>query len=463
MENDFFYSLGEAAEKLVSSKGIIRIISHNDCDGITAAAILVKALKRLDKSFVVGFVKNLTNDVIKEISYEAYQNVVFLDLGSGSLEYINNLLKDRDVFVFDHHQFIEADFNGSFINPHAFNVDGETGISAAGISYLLAKTIDSENIDSAYLAIIGAIGDMQENRGFSGLNRLILEDSLSQIEIKTGLRLFGYQTRPLHKILEYSTEIFIPGVTGDEKGSISFLQNLDIPLQDKLGKYRRLSNLTSDEIKRLVSGIILERMKSEKSSPEDVLGSIYLLKNEKEDEIYKDLREFSTLLNACARLNKASIGLGVCLNDSQSKEQAREVMTNYKMEIINSLNWFHKNRKTGRIIELENLTMINAEEYIKDTLIGTTASILSKSNIYKSGTIIIAMAHTVDGFTKISARISGNCKEISLRNMLQDVIKIVGGQTGGHENAAGAIISQEKDDQFITEVKNYLGKVEQVA
>ena len=39
MENDFFYSLGEAAEKLVSSKGIIRIISHNDCDGITAAAI----------------------------------------------------------------------------------------------------------------------------------------------------------------------------------------------------------------------------------------------------------------------------------------------------------------------------------------------------------------------------------------------------------------------------------------
>jgi single-stranded-DNA-specific exonuclease len=462
MEEDFFISLSEAADKLVNSQGIIRIVTHNDCDGITSAAILSKALKRLEKKFVLSFVKNLTPEVLREIALEDYKTIVLTDLGSNSLEQINSILNEKDVFILDHHQVQNFNFKGTIVNPLLHGVDGETGISAAGVVYLLTKLMDSKNKENAYIALIGAIGDMQERRGFSGLNAKILEDAKHQIEIKTGLRIFGSQTRALHKALEYSTDIFIPGVTGDERGSINFLQNLDIPLQDKNGKYRKLVNLTTDEMKILVSAIILERIKTEKNA-EDILGQVYLLKSENNEDITRDLKEFSTLLNATARMNQPSIGWAVCLNDKKMKERATEVLSNYKVEIINALNWFHKNRNSEKIIESNNLVIINAEEYVKDTMIGTIASIISKSNIYKSDIVLVAMAHTIDGFTKISARVVGNNPDINLRSILQQIIQKIGGETGGHDNAAGAVILQEKDDEFIQEVKSYLANLEQIA
>ena len=462
MEEDFFISLSEAANKLVNSQGIIRIVTHNDCDGITSAAILSKALKRLEKKFVLSFVKNLTPEVLREISLEDYKTVVITDLGSNSLEQINSILNEKEVFILDHHQVQDFKFKGTIINPLLHDVDGETGISAAGVVYLFTKLIDPKNKENAYLALVGAIGDMQERRGFSGLNAKILEDAKDQIEINIGLRIFGSQTRSLHKALEYSTDIFIPGVTGDEKGSINFLQNLDIPLQDKNGKYRKLVNLTTDEMKTLVSAIILERIKTEKNA-EDILGQVYLLKSENIEDITRDLKEFSTLLNATARMNQPSIGLAVCLNDKKMKEKATEVLSSYKVEIINALNWFHKNRNSEKIMEINNLVIINAEEYVKDTMIGTIASIISKSNIYKSNIVLVAMAHTIDGFTKISARVVGNNPDINLRSILQSIIQKIGGETGGHDNAAGAVILQEKDNEFIQEVKSYLANLEQIA
>ncbi len=461
MESDFFDALAEASQKLLSTQGIIRIVSHNDCDGITSASVLVKALKKIERKFVVSFVKNLTSELLKELSIEPYDIVIFTDLGSASLDHIQSSLKDKNVFVLDHHQIKEHNFKGIFVNPLNHGLDGEKGISAAGVVYLFTKLIGSSNKENAYLGLIGAIGDMQESKGFIGLNAKILEDAKDSLIITKGLRIFGSQTRPLHKALEYSTDIFIPNVTGDEKGAINFLQNLDIPLQDRAGKYRKLVNLTTTEMQKLVSAIIIERMKTEKT-PDDIFGDIYLLKSEANGAVTRDLKEFSTLLNATARLNKPSIGLGICINDKKAKEKATEILNGYKIEIINSLNWFNKNRKSSKIFESDNLVIINAEEFVKDTLIGTIASIISKSNIYKSNIVIVAMAHTVDGFTKISARVTGNENSINLRSILNEIISKIGGETGGHDNAAGAIIIQEKDNEFIQEVKNYLS-IEKIA
>ncbi len=460
MEEEFLMGLSEAADKLVATRGTIRILSHADCDGITAASILIKALKKLNRNFVVSFVRSLTSEVLKEISLEDYKIVIFTDLGSGNLENISKILNERDIFIFDHHQINDFPFDGIHINPLNYGVNAENGISAAGVVYLLTKIIDSRNKENAYLAIIGAIGDMQEYKGFTGLNKMILEDAKDLVELKLGLRVFGSQTRSLHKALEYSTEMFIPGVTGNERGAINFLQRLDIDIQEKNGKYRKLVNLSIDEMKRLVSAIILKRFETEKNA-EDVLGNVYLLKGENDEDITKDLKEFSTLLNATARLNKAGIGLGVCLNDKEMKEKASELLSNYKIEIINSLNWFYKNRNSKNVIEKDKYVIINAEEYVKDTLIGTIASIISKSGIYKEGIIIIAMAHTIDGFTKISTRVVGNTT-INLRNILVNIINKIGGESGGHDMAAGALILQEKDEEFIGEVKNYLGRLEQI-
>jgi RecJ-like exonuclease len=184
---------------------------------------------------------------------------------------------------------------------------------------------------------------------------------------------------------------------------------------------------------------------------EDVLGNIYLLKDQPEESPTKDLKEFSTLLNSCGRLHKPSLGIGTCLNDEKSREQAINLLMEYKKEIINSLNWFHRNKNTSSITETDDLVIINSEDNVKDTIIGTVTSMISKSNVYKPGTVLISLAHTLDADTKISIRISGYKipKDVNLKETLSNITEKLGYPTGGHTFAAGSIIPQEREQEFI--------------
>ena len=442
------------------NKSPIRIVAHLDSDGISACSILIKALKRERVNFVSSIVKQIDDNLLKELKSEPYKTIFFIDLGSGYLDEINEALK-KNIFILDHHK-PERESNKNLdiihLNPHLYGVDGNSEISGAGIVYLFCKALNEKNIDLAYLAVIGAIGDMQENKGFIGLNQKIVEDAVAsgKIEVKNGLRMFGMQTKPLYKVLEYSTDPYIPNVTGNEEGAKNFLEENGITLKGENGKYKKLIHLNEEDMKKLVTAIILKRLGSEEK-PEDVLGPIYLLTEEEEENPTKDAKEFSTLLNACGRMNKPSYGIGTCLGNKRIKRLAGELLIEYKKEIINSLNWFYNNK--SKVAEGKNYIIINAEDNIKDTLIGTLSSIISKSNVYREGTIIIGLAHTLDDDTKVSARIAGfKNGDSDLRKIMKAVVTKVGGFGGGHKSAAGALIPQEKEIEFIDSLKLILDK-----
>ena len=103
--------------------------------------------------------------------------------------------------------------------------------------------------------------------------------------------------------------------------------------------------------------------------------------------------------------------------------------------------------------------IINAEERIRDTLIGTLSSLISKSNVYPDKTVIISMAHSLDDTTKISSRISGySASKIDLNLLMHEVCSKLGGIGGGHKLAAGASIPQEKEQDFINLIRELLEK-----
>lgn len=442
----FLNSIKEAAQILQKINSPIRVISHLDADGLTAASIMVKTLTKLDKIFSLSIVKQISPQLLSELKKEQYENYIFLDTGSGNLKEIDQALKNRTIFILDHHA--PQDYKNSFIhiNPHLHKINGSLEISGAGVTYLFSKELDSSNKELAYLALLGAIGDSQEAKnGFTGLNKEILNDALStgKLEVITGLRMFGSQTRPLYKVLEYSTDPYIPGITGNEQAAIAFLDEINID------QNRKLFNLSEDELKNLVAAIIIKRMGSE-TDPEDVLGNIYLLKDQPRESPTKELKEFSTLLNSCGRLNKSSLGIGTCLNDKNCYEAAISLLAEYKKELIDSLNWFYKNKNSNLIIETQGLVIINAEDKIRDTLIGTVTSMIAKSNIYQPGTILISLAHTLEADTKISIRISGRGQNVDLREILNNIAVKIGCQAGGHAYAAGSIIPQEKEREFIS-------------
>ena len=441
MMHSFLEKIKQEAEELKASDSAVRIISHLDADGLSSAAILTKAFKRLNKKFALTIVKQLSPNILSQFRAESYETFLFVDLGSGNLEDIKEAINAKKVIILDHHQPQHIENSFSHLNPILFDLDGNKDVSGAGLAYLFAKFLDEKNKDLSTIALIGAIGDNQESKGFTSLNNLILEDAKPYLEIRTELRMFGTQTRPLYKTLQYSTDPYIPGITGSEQASREFLQGLNLDPEKKL------IHLDNEEMKKLVTSIILQRLGSE-DNPEDVLGPIYLLKSEQEESPTRDLREFSTLLNSCGRLNRPSLGIAACIQDNKLKQAAINTLNDYKKELIASLNWFYNNKE--RVIELENLVIINAEDNIKDTLIGTLTSMKAKFNIYPENTILISLAHSADEKTKISIRCSGyKNQELNLKEILNSITSKVGCEAGGHRNAAGALIPQEKELEFI--------------
>lgn len=454
-------SIDRAAEKFKrwDKNKTIRIISHLDADGISASAILIYVLNKENRKYSISIIPQLNREKIIELSKENYSYFIFTDLGSGQIKDINEILKNKEILILDHHQLddVKEGENINHVNPHIQKIDGSKEISGAGVAYLFAVSLDKENKKLAHIPIIGAIGDVQEENGeFLQLNKKILKDAVEnkKIEVKKGLRMFGQQTKPLHKILEYCTDPYIPSVSGSESGAIQFLHQIGIDPKRGSG-WKKIVHLTKEEMKRLITGIIMKRLNETK--PEDVLGNIYILPDQTEESPTRDAREFATLLNACGRMEKASFGIGACLGIKKDIQRALKTLAEYKKEIVLAINWYYDNKKKSENIYQENgLLIINAQDNINPTIIGTLASIISKSHDIKKNTYILSLARTFEKTTKISLRTNSNNPSIDLRNILKDIIAVSGGEAGGHQYAAGALIDTEKEKLFIQTAKQVL-------
>jgi RecJ-like exonuclease len=400
----------------------IKIVSHHDTDGITAAAILAKTLRRLNKKFTIKIVKNLEKELVEQLNNEDL--VVFLDLGSSLVEEISKL---KDAFIIDHHEIsLQAQENVTIINPHLFDKEE---ISAAGLAYLFSKSINKENKDLANLAVVGMVGDMLE-REISKINNKILEDA--EVIIKKGLLLYP-ATRPIHKTLEFSSAIFIPGITGNPKGVLSLLREIGIKKENN--SYKSLIELSDEELSKLITEILLRTRKK----GEDLIGNIYLVKLFNRLE---DARELSSMINACSRLGYTNVALSLCLDNKEARTRAETIYADYKQQLVAALNFAENNK-----IEGNGYIFLNAGHEIRDTIIGTVASILSMSHQYKEGTIIITMSYDKEKL-KVSARVAGR-EGRNVRELLEKSMKNIEGECGGHPLAAGCLFSREKEKEFI--------------
>lgn len=437
----------------LDKKETIRLISHLDADGIAACSILIRVLNNDNRKYSISIVQQLSKDIIDDLAKEKYKYFIFTDLGSGQIEYIKEKLKDKKIFILDHHKTekVKAD-DIVHINPHLYGIDGSKEIAGAGVVYLFASKLDKKIEELAHIAIIGAIGDVQEENGFKKLNDEILQTAIKKKKIKVikGLRIFGAQTKPLHKVLEYSTDPYIPGVSGSESGAIQFLNQIGINPKNSNG-WKKIVHLEDDELKKLVTGIIMKRLNEE--NPEDVLGQVYILTEEEKESPTRDAKEFSTLLNACGRMGKASLGIGVCLGDKKIKERAIKTLNDYRREIVNAIRWYEERKND--IIKGNGYIIVNAEDNIMPSIIGTLGSIISKSyNVER--TFVMTMARLLDGNTKISLRAKNI--NIDLRDVIKEISEKIDGEYGGHMQAAGAIIATKKEKEFIDKAKLILEK-----
>ncbi|MCH9031786.1 MAG: DHH family phosphoesterase, partial [candidate division Zixibacteria bacterium] len=156
---------------LNKEKKEIFLISHFDTDGITSAAIMIQTLKKLDATFSVRIIKSLNKEFIENLPKD--KTILFLDLASGSLDYLG-VCGIENIFIIDHHEISqEIPKNVHLLNPVL--CEDNQKISTSGLVYLFCKEIDQSNKEFAKLAILGMIGDQLEKE-IDILNNGVIED-----------------------------------------------------------------------------------------------------------------------------------------------------------------------------------------------------------------------------------------------------------------------------------------------
>ncbi|MFW9923394.1 MAG: DHHA1 domain-containing protein [Candidatus Thorarchaeota archaeon] len=467
----FITKLRESIDLIRDANDTILCISHIDADGLTSAGIVGKALHRDGIDYHIRSVRQLELPIISELAtMKNVKNIIFTDLGGGQLEGINKYLADRNIVILDHHPILTQPASESIINisPFDFNYDGAYQISGAGISYFFAKELNKKNTDMAAIAVVGALADRQdkgERNSLIDLNKIIVEDGIKAdvLEEKLDIRLFGRETRPIYQALEYTTDPFLPGLTGDGDMCIRFMRDTKIP-QQKGDAWRTLQDLSEDERRNLVQSLVTYGLSMGMSveDSQSILGMVYVLKNEKTGTLLRDAREFGSLLNSCGRLSATGIAIGICMGERKFLlEEAEEIMGNYRRKISNFLQIIHE--ETEHLKEYNNMIVFDGRDIIDDTMIGTVVSIaISTKKFADKNKPLVGMALSDDGTIKVSCRGTGKLVKqgIDLGLALREAVEGIGSEAegGGHNIAAGARIPQGTEKILIEGLNDAIEK-----
>jgi len=464
-----FLGVAERAAKTISEAarqdGLIHVFSHLDADGIAAAGIMGKALLRLDAKFRIRITQWIEDKIVGEVLSDKPQLVIFTDLGSGYIDLLCQKLPDFKIVILDHHQIVgkESD-NIIHVNPHLHGVDGARDISGSGVAYFVAKALDKVNVDLSPVAVVGALGDLQDKydqRMLKGLNEKIVEDATNSglLKVDKDLVFFGRETRPIIRALASTTNPFIPDISGDENKSLAFLKSLGI--EPKVGdKWRALRDLSEEEKKRLCSKLADHLVsKGLHYEVSNLIGQVYILCSEEPWTPLRDAREFAVLLNATGRMDKAGLGVAVCMGDrGPALEAANRVLEDYRRTINKYLGWVME--KPERMKEFENIYVVYGEDFINDKMVGAISSILTSSLPNPEKPLIAYANLQEEGIAKISARTMDTVinRGVNLAEVMQVAAEKFHGNGGGHNIAAGAQVSIGNIDDFIQSVDQLVGK-----
>ncbi len=477
----------EAVEAIRKAKTALAI-SHIDADGISALSIIVTFLERVGADVVWRNIHQLNSETIQDVLSLTREHrpdlVIFSDLGTGQMDFIQETVALEDyvtcIIVLDHH-IPSEDRSGPIsedpdtkiveVNPCQHGLDGGYDVSGAGVSFLVALNLSKENVDLSELAVVGATGDLQDRygKGFTSVNSEIvkLAERAGLVSVERDLTFFGINTRPLPYLLEYATEPYLLGITGDRESCFRFFEELRIPIRNSEDRWRTWTDLEDEEkqavIQRLFSHI-LETYEDPSVATGIVGDVIYLVKRPERTEM-RTAKEFSTLLNACGRNRRPEIGVRVCLGDEEAYQQGRTLLHQHRTNLASAL----RRLETDGYFEEDGMYVVRDPE-TPDTIIGIVIGMAQGSRIVPEDKPVIGVSTNTTGEGPL-VKISGRARKILVDRgvNLRDAFVSVGEsmneahksqvvEAGGHPMAAGAFVHTDHLEQFLNLVSTQLAK-----
>ncbi len=449
----------KAAAEQIAAAPEITIISHIDADGIACEAILSQAVSRQEIRVRSVFVRQLEPLTMPQVPSDPSLKI-FADLGAGQQNLLEERgLSEREVVIVDHHVSQPCERQYTQVNCLPY---GHSRMSAAGVSYLIAKEMDPANIDLAKLAVVGNVGDMmaREKCGLVGPVRdIIVEDGVrhQSVEVRRrDLNCYGTATRPLHLSLAYNDDPFIRGISNNPEDARQFLKRLGIRQQTVDGRWLVWEEIPVED-KRTIISALAEQLMANGEKVDRLLAETYGFPDELPRTPLRNAQEYATVLNACGRWSKPQVGGAILRGDrGAAYREAEHMLANHRAIIRDLLQFIID---TG-VKELENLQWLHVGGRYPDTIVGIGAGMaLSKLN---SGKPILIMCEVPEdkNLTKVSMRTTERVVEkgIDLQLALSGASAEYGGGGGGHKIAAGAYIPKPAEKEFVERVNRILGE-----
>jgi single-stranded-DNA-specific exonuclease len=457
----------EKLRGVVDGGSEVAIISHLDADGIISGSIMAMALRRMGARYSVRTVSSINASVLETIKADGRDFYIITDLGWGWTSLLRNAIGDKCLII-DHHQ--DPDFrapkeqehdDGQTLNPWRFGIDGGRDVSAGGMAYMVASTLDSKNRDLSALAVVSAVADSQDQgdkKSFVSLNAEILKtaQSLGSVSVDLDIILSGRETSPVHEALAYSLFHYIDGLTWNKEGCYILLKNAGIKLRENNGRWRVLAELSHEEKTTILEAIAKFVATSDKRLSDvvldDLLGYVYTLTKEDKGSQLRDAREFSTLLNACGRKGSYGVGIAICMGDrNNALNKGEEIMTSYKTTLCNNISNIFAQK--WRLSDDGKTAFVNGDGVLEEDMLGAASTLLSRSPSFL-GRLLLLRTLTNKGTYRFSSRKCLACQsQANLGIILRDCAGALNGTGGGHSDAAGCTIPSDALDGFIACIK----------
>ena len=424
--------LAQNTAETIKKYNIIRVISHNDADGITAAGIMSHALFRSDIIFHTIIADHLGQDIIDRLNARVYGGdgaVLFCDMGSGQPDLLNQV-KDK-VLIIDHHQIVGDHSDHVQINPHMVGIDGSGLLSASGTAYYVACAMDN-NTDLAGLALVGAVGDKQRMEGPNGdILRQAIRNGV--VSVKKGLKVPDGQ---VDEVLLTLVEPYLD-TAGDKVATEEFLDQLDIsgPIKD----------IEDEDLVKLASAIALKIAKrSDPSIVQSIVGDILILNR----EVVPNIHTFEWIINCCGKKDQPSLALSLCLRDSSVLDESVRISVSYQQGLIEQMR-----SAEDLVKEMTSVRYISVEDAVGTGIIaGTMIRYVCPDKPFIT-------LNKVEDIVRISARGTDQLvdKGLDLAIAMRDASDAVGGQGGGHNIASGANIPHGTEKDFLSIADKIIG------
>ena len=410
----------------------IRVVSHYDADGISAAAIISKSLYRAGYNFHTSLMRNPFDKGLQRLIKEDNELIIFTDMGSGQIETLEKF--KCKIIIIDHHQYLKKDTSENIlqINANLCNINGNYEACGATLAFSLAIALNEENIDLVALAITGAIGDKQYVGGIKGYNKEILDTAIKKgfLKQKTSIKLYG---ETLFDSLYFSTDPYYSGISGNEKGINDLLKQLN------LSKEVKIENLNNSSLQQLQSYLMFKLIRNgcEKNILETIIRPRY-----KSEMFDCELERLADLLDACGKGGNRGIGLSICMGDNNFFIHSLNLEKKYKQKVLDELLSLEK---TG-IKETKSFRYF----YSKDSSLGGVIGGIASNYIFDKKKPLISIVHKDDEL-HVSCRGNQHLVKngLDLGYAMKEAAGKLGGHGGGHKIASGATIAKEKEEDFL--------------